>query len=169
MLCGIHHLFPLLLCIHGICSLQMPKFGGKKSITKTNVPDVILPKSYTVAGEFIVAGVVAAGALDNTYIGIPLIFFGLYLSAQVGRINFTFQDKAFEILIQKQYWVKPKDLTSSENTFVGGKNRWSYNGITRWGFFPFKQFPILFYFFENETQPEKNQFHLCPMLMVSIR
>lgn len=52
--------------------------------------------------------------------------------------RFVFDDEALEVVIGKQQ-------KESENAFVGGQNRWSYDSFVNWEFW-FPNFPILVYF-----------------------
>jgi hypothetical protein len=53
-----------------------------------------------------------------------------------------------------------------ENFAVGGRNRWRYDSFQDWYFLPSKEFPVLMYFYENQTS-EKGQIHFFPVIMNS--
>jgi hypothetical protein len=53
----------------------------------------------------------------------------------------------------------------SENAFVGGQNRWTYDSFTNWEFW-WPNFPVLVYFKETQTKPE-GQIHFFPILFNS--
>jgi hypothetical protein len=52
--------------------------------------------------------------------------------------RFRFEDDALEVVIGKEQ-------DESENSFVGGQNRWSFDSFVNWEFW-FPNFPILVYF-----------------------
>ncbi len=53
-------------------------------------------------------------------------------------MRFRFEPDALEVVIGKEE-------ASSENSFVGGENRWKYDTFTNWEFW-WPGFPILVYF-----------------------
>jgi hypothetical protein len=96
---------------------------------------------------------------------IPFVPLSGLLTVQTGRVRFSFDDEALEVLAKK----KDDELTDSgENFAVGGKNRWKYDTFTSWNFIPNESFPLFMYFKETQTNgPEKEQFHLFPVIMNS--
>ena len=56
-------------------------------------------------------------------------------------MQFVFDDEGLEVLIKS----KDDKAEESENKFVGGQNRWSYDAFTNWEFW-WKKFPVLVYF-----------------------
>jgi len=56
-------------------------------------------------------------------------------------VQFVFDDEGLEVLIKS----KDDKAEESENKFVGGQNRWSYDAFTNWEFW-WKKFPVLVYF-----------------------
>ena len=104
---------------------------------------------------------------SNPYAGIPVAILGGLLARNVRRINVVCDNEYFEILVNKGTDNQPKLEPGSQNFFVGGRNRWKFSTFYKWGFWPSKECPVLFYFRENQTKPE-GQFHLTPVLFVSI-
>ena len=67
-------------------------------------------------------------------------------------MQFVFDDEALEVL------VKSKE---SENKFVGGQNRWSFDSFTNWEFW-WKGFPVLVYFKVRQCHLVTNNFLYRP-------
>ncbi len=65
----------------------------------------------------------------------------VFLVLQASRVQFVFDDEGLEVLIKS----KDDKAEESENKFVGGQNRWSYDAFTNWEFW-WKKFPVLVYF-----------------------
>jgi hypothetical protein len=108
-----------------------------------NIPAVLLGTAGAahLAGNDATAGV--AGVL------------GAFLAFQATRVRFVFEDDALEVVIGKAQ-------EKSENAFVGGANRWSYDSFVNWEFW-WPGFPILVYFKETQTKPE-GQIHFFPLI-----
>jgi len=81
---------------------------------------------------------------------------GLFLAIQATRVRFVFEADALEVV------VASKEQEETENAFVGGRNRWSYDTFTNWEFW-WPGFPVLVYFKETQTKPE-GQIHFFPII-----
>ena len=88
-------------------------------------------------------------------LGLPLSVLGALFLIQTFRLDFTFDDKAFEL--------KSGEEDIGENVVVGGANRWAYSDIVEWALYPTAEAPALVYFRETQTKPE-GQGHLFPVL-----
>lgn len=75
--------------------------------------------------------------------------------AQASRVKFVFDDEALEVVVGER-------LEESENAFVGGRNRWTYDSFVNWEFW-WPAFPVLVYFKETQTK-ESGQIHFFPIL-----
>ena len=55
-----------------------------------------------------------------------------------------------------------KTGAKTDNAFVGGDNRWSFDKFVNWEFW-WPGFPVLVYFKETQTKPE-GQIHFFPII-----
>ena len=78
------------------------------------------------------------------------------LDAQASRVQFVFDDEALEVLIKS----KDDKAEESENKFVGGQNRWSYDAFSNWEFW-WKKFPVLVYFKVCSINTSCGLWHHC--------
>lgn len=86
-------------------------------------------------------------------LGLPLSVLGALFLIQTFRLDFTFDDKAFEL--------KSGEEDIGENVVVGGANRWAYNTFVNYETFPKGwDVPILVYF--KETQTPESQWAVGP-------
>jgi|LauGreStaDraftv2_3_1035109.scaffolds.fasta_scaffold59474_1 hypothetical protein len=121
----------------------------------------VIDSNYNVALGFTGLGV-ASCFTGNLLVGLPSAALGALLFKQTGRVRFVFDSEAMEVKVNKGN----EELTNSgENFAVGGRNRWSYKTFTRWGMVPSKEFPVFMYFYETQTDKDKEQFHLFPVIM----
>ncbi|KAL7574932.1 hypothetical protein ACA910_010758 [Epithemia clementina (nom. ined.)] len=83
-----------------------------------------------------------------------LLFAGL-LWVQTRRVRCVFEKDAFEFYNIKGPHLdleRGAHLESKPANYVSGtRNRWKYDSITNWGFFPSEVFPVICYFKETET------------------
>jgi hypothetical protein len=70
--------------------------------------------------------------------------------------RFVFDDEALEVVIAG------KEEQETENKFVGGRNRWTYDTFINWELW-WPAFPVLVYFKESQTKPE-GQIHFFPVI-----
>eukprot|EP00747_Dinoflagellata_sp_TGD_P197198 gnl/TRDRNA2_/TRDRNA2_68270_c0_seq1.p1 gnl/TRDRNA2_/TRDRNA2_68270_c0~~gnl/TRDRNA2_/TRDRNA2_68270_c0_seq1.p1 ORF type:complete len:259 (-),score=49.06 gnl/TRDRNA2_/TRDRNA2_68270_c0_seq1:95-829(-) len=140
-------------------------FGGGKKAAPTPPPQVIIPPSYNLA----IGTVATTAALVGLQAPVPVSAFfgalGALLTVQTTRVRFSFEPKAFEVLLEGQGGELGD---SGENFAVGGENRWNYDTFTRWNFVPSESFPLFMYFYETQTKGgDEEQFHLFPVIMNS--
>merc|ERR1711924_38406 len=75
------------------------------------------------------------------------------------RVKFKFDSQSLEVLLGGD---EPEEMVSSgENVFVGGENKWAFSSFVNWEIFPSPKFPVLVYFKETQTKPE-GQVHFSP-------
>ena len=91
---------------------------------------------------------------DNYAVGVPLAAFGAFLALQASRVKFRFDDEALEV-------VSGEAQERSDNSIIGGANRWPYSSFTNWELW-WPGFPVLVYFKETQTRPE-GQPHFFPV------
>ncbi|KFM25824.1 hypothetical protein F751_1438 [Auxenochlorella protothecoides] len=123
---------------------------GSKTATKPKYETVIPETSYAIPAVLLGEDM---GWGRRVFLSLGLL--GAFLAVQASRVKFVFDEDALEVLTGK-------DEEESENAFVGGRNRWSYDSIINWEFW-FPSFPILVYFKEDQTRPE-GQIHFFPVL-----
>jgi hypothetical protein len=148
-----------------------------KSDTTTarpKIPDVVIDSDFTLSYAFAAIGIFilltspsSSCNIDSSFICPPSIWgvfqgglnlvFAAFLAVQAQRIRFVFDETAFELknvdlgVSKEQVLLK----NSGENFVVGGANRWNYDTFVNYDFFPSVDFPILVYFKETQTPPEK--------------
>jgi len=91
--------------------------------------------------------------------GLFHLLFGALLLVQTRRVRCVFEKDGFEFYnikgpgldLEKDGYLQRKP----ENYVVGTLNRWRYDKIINYGFFPSLQFPVICYFKETETPKEK--------------
>ncbi|KAL6783957.1 hypothetical protein ACKKBG_A04185 [Auxenochlorella protothecoides x Auxenochlorella symbiontica] len=128
---------------------------GSKTATKPKYETVIPETSYAIPAVLLGGAGLTQVTTSNTALAAGLGLLGAFLAVQASRVKFVFDEDALEVLTGK-------DEEESENAFVGGRNRWSYDSIINWEFW-FPSFPILVYFKEDQTRPE-GQIHFFPVL-----
>jgi len=133
-------------------------FSNKQvKATKAKIvrPTVIPEPSFNVPIALLAIGGLEIG-LDAAPIGYFTALLGIFLTIQATRVRFVFDDEGLEVV------VGASDPKETNNAFVGGKNRWSYDSFVNWEFW-FPGFPILVYFKETQTKPE-GQIHFFPII-----
>lgn len=79
------------------------------------------------------------------------LIFGKFLWVQTDRVRCRFEKDAFEFYNLKDRGNGPQ-LEAKRNNYVADtKNRWKYDSIINYGFFPSELFPVICYFKETET------------------
>lgn len=130
-------------------------FGTSKRAApkKTATREVISPKaSFNLPISLLaIAGAEFYGNLTGLAAFTALL--GVFLTIQATRVRFQFDDEGLEVVVAGQ---------ESNNAFVGGKNKWSYDSFVNWEFW-FPNFPVLVYFKETQTKPE-GQIHFFPII-----
>jgi hypothetical protein len=110
-----------------ISPMSFLNFGNFISKTKkapTKRPTVIPEPSYNI--PIVLLGVAGAShAIGNDAAAGFSGILGLFLAVQASRVRFVFDDEGLEVVIGK---VQEK----TENVFVGGENRWSYDSFVNW-------------------------------------
>jgi hypothetical protein len=117
-----------------------------------------IPETFlTLSLHFIVQGIGALEiGLEAPAIGAFTTILGAFLAFQATRVRFVFDDEGLEVV------VGASDPKQTDNAFVGGKNRWSYESFVNWEFW-WPGFPCLVYFKETQTRPE-GQIHFFPII-----
>lgn len=138
-------------------------------LAKQSINDVILDPDYTLTWAFGLLGPLICwyhpAALDGTpsLIGVAggafHILFAALLWVQTRRVRCVFEKDSFEFYnikgpsldFEKGAWLEKKP----NNYVVGNANRWKYDTIINYGFFPSQEFPVICYFKETETPKEQ--------------
>ena len=126
----------------------------------------MIPPNYNVAIGFTLSSIALIFGAQNFFAGIPIGLVAALLVRQTGKVRFSFDNEALEILVSKK-GAKNSDemlIKTRENIVVGGRNRWKYSTFKNWFFIPSKEFPILMFFNETQTS-DKGQSHLFPVIM----
>jgi len=99
----------------------------KKPAPKAIKRETIIPEpSYNIPIALLgMAG--AAGYEGATPAAVLFGVLGLFLARQAGAVKFVFDDEGLEVVVGKT-----EEIT--ENRFVGGSNRWSYDSFVNWEF-----------------------------------
>jgi len=154
--------------------------SGWMEKTKLVIPgigkdDVMLEPDYLLAWTFVVFGSLIALThgfhpltCPTAYNGQhcdPSLFgilgagfhfvFAALLFVQTRRVRLVFGKDSFEFFnikgpaldLDEGAWLEKKP----ENYVVGGENRWRYDGVVDYGFFPGRGFPLIVWFKEMET------------------
>ena len=115
---------------------------------------LVVDEDYKLAGSFFAIGALVLVA--PWVVGVPFVFFGLFLAFQTLRIRFVFDDDAFEVKTKPLEDLFSSELTATGDNFaVGGDNRWSYDSFVNYDFFPSVDLPVLVYFKETQTPQDK--------------
>lgn len=70
----------------------------------------------------------------------------------MGKDGFEFYNiKGPSLDLEKGAWLQ----TKPDNYVSGTKNYWEYDKIVNYGFFPSIEYPVIVYFKETQTPPEK--------------
>jgi hypothetical protein len=87
------------------------------------------------------------------------ILFAALLWVQTMRVRCVFEKDAFEfynVVGPKLDLENGAKLVKKPDNYVAGTvNRWKYDSITNYGFFPSEQYPVICYFKETQTPKEK--------------
>ncbi|KAL3139440.1 hypothetical protein ABBQ38_003770 [Trebouxia sp. C0009 RCD-2024] len=128
-------------------------FGKPKALEEKVKRETVIPEpSYSI--PIALTGITGLSAVEGNLILAGITgFLAAFLAFQASRVQFVFDDEALEVLIKSN---------ESENSFVGGRNRWEYDSFTNWEFW-WTKFPVLVYFKETQTKPE-GQIHFFPVL-----
>ncbi|KAL4856373.1 hypothetical protein ACK3TF_003177 [Chlorella vulgaris] len=125
-------------------SSKAPKYEPVTIRSSFAIPTVLLGTAAVAHFAHIDAVSYVTGAL------------GAFLAFQANRVKFVFDEDSLEVLIGA-------GAKKSENAFVGGENRWTYDSFVNWEFW-WPGFPVLVYFKETQTKPE-GQIHFFPILL----
>ncbi|GAX83525.1 hypothetical protein CEUSTIGMA_g10950.t1 [Chlamydomonas eustigma] len=129
-------------------------FGSKPSrpVKPPPRPTVVPEPSFNIP-----ISLVAISALEGyegwTGLAAFTAVLGIFLSIQATRIRFLFDDEGLSVIRAGE---------ETENVFVGGSNKWSYESFINWEYW-FPGFPVLVYFKESQTKPE-GQIHFFPII-----
>jgi len=145
-----------------------PKFSRlQRMMMKDEVipPDFSLTWAVALLGPLILAYHPSYMADDTpSLIGIAgggfHILFATLLWVQTSRVRCVFEKDGFEFYNVRgprlDYENGKAELVRKPDNYVSGTiNRWKYDKITNYGFFPSEQFAVICYFKETET-PEYN-------------
>ena len=162
--------------------------GKKKIVPKESLPTVLIPPNYNVA---IGSTAITILAYYEGNIALSVFFFLLsaLLIRQTGKVRFLFDNEALEILIDNKEGQNSNidELERSPSNFATGTRnryvyykftlaklptfniliicRWNYATFKKWFFIPSKDFPILMFFSESQTNDGKEQPHFFPVIM----
>jgi Protein of unknown function (DUF3119) len=162
----VHLLFFLGLCNGLRCSISRynnPSIHRVRAIDNSMESVAIVPPNSNVALGFLgLSGVL--GYLHAPWLlSLPIFLLTAIITFKTGKINFVFDEEAFEIMSSNGYNGKLE--ISADNVIVGGRNRWKYSSVVNWFFIPSDKFPVLLYFRETQTKPD-GQAHLFPVIVV---
>lgn len=84
------------------------------------------------------------------------LLFATLLAVQTARVRCVFEKDSFEFYNVKgpglDYEGGRAELVAKPDNYVAGTvNRWKYDSIINYGFFPSEDFPVICYFKETET------------------
>ncbi len=82
--------------------------------------------------------------------GLFHLLFAALLGVQTRRVRCVFEKDAFEFYNLKGPGLQRLEI-KPDNYVAGTRNRWKYDSIINYGFFPSEQFPVICYFKETET------------------
>lgn len=146
---------------HNPCPPFLQLFNGlfnkspsQKAAAKPKRETIIPEPSYNIPLVLLAT----AGASHFAGADVPAAISGIlgaFLAIQASRVRFIFDDEALEVVIGAQ-------ADKTENAFVGGENRWTYDSFVNWEFW-WPGFPVLVYFKETQTKPE-GQIHFFPLI-----
>jgi len=121
-------------------------------------PRVVLPADYRLAAGL--TGASAALTVGTFGLAAPLTFplgaVGVLLASRARVARFVFDEDALEITTER---TGGELAATGPNFAVGGANRWRYDQITEWQFFPSPDAPALVFFREASGQG-----HLFPAI-----
>ena len=87
------------------------------------------------------------------------ILFAVLLWVQTSRVRCVFEKDSFEFYNVKGPKLdldKGAKLVKKPGNYVTTtQNRWRYDAITNYGFFPSEQYPVICYFKETDTEKER--------------
>jgi hypothetical protein len=139
-------------------------------IQRQTMPDVIIEPSYFLTFAVAILGPLIwwyhpSYAVDGTPSLIGIfgggfhVLFAALLWVQTKRVRCVFEKDAFEfynIRGPRLDLERGAKLVKKPNNYVSGtRNRWKYDKITNYGFFPSLDFPVICYFKETETPEEQ--------------
>lgn len=129
--------------------------------------DVVLPPDYSLTWALALLGpLIMAYHPSYTMDGTPSligifgggfhILFATLLWVQTSRVRCVFEKDSFEFYNVRgprlDYENGKAELVKKPDNYVSGTpNRWKYDTIINYGFFPSKDFPVICYFKETET------------------
>ena len=112
-------------------------FGSKKAPTTKKRETIIPAPSYNIPAVLLGGAGLAHFAFSNDIAAGLSGILGVFLTIQASRVKFIFGPDDLEVRIGEQ---KEK----SENAFVGGENKWSYDTFVNWYGIIYILFPPLF-------------------------
>jgi hypothetical protein len=119
---------PLLYCLdypaHPPTQFFGSKSGSPKKAPPTKRPTVIPEPSYNIPLTLLGTAGLAHVAGNEIAAGLTGLL-GVFLAVQASRVRFVFGDDSLEVVIGKT-----QEMT--ENSFVGGENRWKYDTFINW-------------------------------------
>mmetsp|Transcript_22739 Transcript_22739/g.31758 ORF Transcript_22739/g.31758 Transcript_22739/m.31758 type:complete len:253 (+) Transcript_22739:82-840(+) len=130
------------------------------------VPDITLDPDYYLTWCFAIVGALITWyhpsyAVDGTpsLIGIAgggfHILFAALLYSQTSRVRCRFEKDGFEFYNVKGVGEDAELIKKPDNYVSGTRNRWSYDKIIHYDFFPSLEYPVICYFKETETPKEQ--------------
>lgn len=141
-----------------------PKFSR---LGRMMMKDAVLPPNFSLTWTFALLGPLIISyhpsyMIDGSpsLIGISgggfHILFATLLWVQTSRVRCVFEKDGFEFYNVKgprlDYENGKAELVRKPDNYVSGtRNRWKYDTIINYGFFPSEDFPVICYFKETET------------------
>jgi len=141
-----------------------PKFSR---LGRMMMKDVVLPPDYSLTWALALLGPLimsyhpsyttdGSPSLIGIFGGGFHILFATLLWVQTSRVRCVFEKDSFEFYNVRgprlDYENGKAELVRKPDNYVSGtRNRWKYDTIINYGFFPSEDFPVICYFKETET------------------
>ncbi len=147
---GVLLLGPLIWWYHPCKFVKSGHFCYLRSIFRSPYDTILLSPTYKTAYELD-----GSPSLIGIFGGGFHVLFSALLWVQTRRVRCVFEKDGFEFYnikgpkldLEKGAWLQEKP----SNYVSGTRNRWTYDSIINYGFFPSLEFPVICYFKETET------------------
>ena len=104
----------------------MSKFGGKRNGRGQIKRETVIPEpSYAIPATLLGGAALSHIAFSNDGLAGVFGVLGAFLAFQASRVKFVFEDDALEVVVGEKQ-------VETQNKFVGGKNRWTYDSFVNW-------------------------------------
>ena len=122
----LNHIFSQLIIAPPPSPPQLFGFKGKAPTKKAAArPTVIPTPSYNIPAVLLGGAGLAHFGLGNDAVAGVAGVLGAFLAVQATRVKFIFDDSSLEVLVGATQ-------EKTENAFVGGENKWSYESFVNW-------------------------------------